>query len=121
MRKRLEMLREAKKRYGIFAIIIEIYRVIMKVIALTYNFFLTFGGVILWRAGVMWSAVVLLAGSAIIYLLALKDHSEDKIYEWCVKKYHSADNLLLTTVILYGVIVATQTLLLVLSKLLENV
>ena len=121
MMKRLEMIGEIKKRYGILPIIIEIFRVITKAVALIYNFALSFCGVILWRAGATCSSLILLLGSVVIYIFALKDHSEDKIYEWCVKKYHSADNLLITTAVLYSATVGLQTLVLVVARLLRNI
>ncbi len=121
MKKRLEMICEVKKRYGIFPIVVEVYRVVMKTVTLIANLFLAFGGAVCLRDGCFWSCGVLLGGSALIYLLALKDHSEDKIYEWSTKNYHSENHLLLTTVVLYLIIIILQMLLVALSFLLKSI
>ncbi|MBQ8321498.1 MAG: hypothetical protein IJX92_03965 [Clostridia bacterium] len=121
MKKRLEMICEVKKRYGILPIIVEIFRVIMKTVTLITNFILAAGGMVSLRDGHFWSCGTLLGGTALIYLLALKDHSEDKIYEWSTKNYHSENHLLLTTVVLYIVIIIFQILLINLSYLLKNI
>ena len=121
MKKRLEMIGEVKKRYGILPIIVEIFRVIMKTVTLITNFILAAGGMVILRDGHFWSCGTLLGGTALIYLLALKDHSEDKIYEWVSKKYRDVDAILLTAVILYLIIMILQILLINLSYLLKNI
>ncbi|MBQ8321510.1 MAG: hypothetical protein IJX92_04025 [Clostridia bacterium] len=119
MKSKREIIREVIKRFGYFPIVVEVYRVVMKAVTLIANFFLTFGGVICLRDAHYWSAVTLIGGSTLIYLLVLKDHSEDKIYEWSTKNYHSENHLLLTTVVLYLIIIILQILLVNLSYLLK--
>lgn len=119
MKSRKQIIKGVIKEFGFFPIIIEIYRVIMKTVALILNFRLTFRGVMLWKLGFVWSAVGLIGGSALIYLFVLKDHSEDRIYEWSVKTYHSAEHLLMTTVILYFLVIIVQFLLLFLTYIIN--
>ena len=113
------MICEVKKRYGFFPIVVEVYRVVMKTVTLITNFILAAGGMVGLRNGYFWSCGVLLGGTALIYLLALKDHSEDKIYEWVSKKYRDVNAILLTAVILYLIIMILQILLINLSYLLK--
>ncbi len=119
MKSRKQVIKEVVKKFGFFPIIIEIYRVIMKTVALIFNFCLTFSGVMLWKLGYVWSAAGLIGGSALIYLFVLKDHSEDRIYEWSVKTYHSEEHLLMTTVVLYFLVIVVQFLLLFLPKIIN--
>ena len=115
------MIREIVKRFGFFPVVIEVYRIMMKAVTLVANFFLTFAGVVYLRNDCYWSGVALLVGSALIYLFALKDHSEDRIYRWSTENYRNKDHLLLTTVVLYLIIIILQILLICLSHLLKNI
>ena len=121
MKSKKEMIREIVKRFGFFPVVIEVYRIVMKAVTLIANFFLAFAGIVYLRNGCYWSGVALLVGSALIYLFALKDHSEDRIYRWSTETYRTKDHLLLTTVVLYLIIIILQILLICLSHLLKNI
>ena len=114
-----QLIREVKERFGVIPIIVEIYRMIMKAVSLIFNFVIAFIGVVLWKLGAFLSSVILICGSALIYILVLKDHSEDRIYEWSAKTHHSAEHLLITTVVLYFLVVIVQFLLLFLPKIIS--
>ncbi|MBR3805848.1 MAG: hypothetical protein IKJ13_03315 [Clostridia bacterium] len=119
MKSRKQIIKGVVKEFGFFPIFVEIYRVIMKSVALIFNFCLTLSGVMQWKLGYIWSAVCLIGGSACIFLFVLKDHSEDRIYEWSVKTYHSAEHLLMTTAVLYLFVIIVQFLLLFLPKIIN--
>ncbi|MBQ8321169.1 MAG: hypothetical protein IJX92_02240 [Clostridia bacterium] len=118
--KRRQTLKETIDLRGIKLVFVEIYRIVMKGVTIIYDFFLAFFGIIALSRGETISALILIYGAILMYILVLKDYSEENIIRYFAKKIGLSVNILQKIILVYyPCVLILQTAVLTLALIIK--
>lgn len=118
--KRRQTLKETIDLGGIKLVFVEIYRIVMKGVTIIYDFFLAFFGIIALSRGETISALILIYGAILMYILVLKDYSEENIIRYFAKKIGLSVNILQKIILVYyPCVLILQTAVLTLALIIK--